>query len=425
MSAIRSSQLNSLAAPQLSGSASRLHALDWLRALAAVMVVMLHAAIPYMTNPLPGLRWSIEPVEQSEIVNRIGWGINTCIMPIFFLMNGYFAARLLQQRGPKAFFRHRLTRIGGPFLFGLAVILPLDLYVWLLGWVNAGLIPIQKMRSLKIRGELGDSLHGVSHLWFLEYVLIYCLAACLLHVVIQKLRPQPGASLKLPRQRHSLFISVLPLLSGIVIGGSMLWLQPRIVIGFRHGWVPFWENLVFYSIPFALGWFWEKHSPASSTSQRRWLIQGVLAGLAFLVLWPELHGHLVAESIPVSQARMPFLFATVSVLMSTALFGGALSLQLERAPAAIAYLSKASFWIYLFHHPIVALTQVDLTLITAPALVKFVIATGVTLTVCLLTYEGLVRTTLLGQLLNGARDQRGGRTLPTEERAVGRERKAA
>lgn len=35
----------------------RLHGVDTLRGLATVFVVLLHAGIPYMTNPLPHLVW--------------------------------------------------------------------------------------------------------------------------------------------------------------------------------------------------------------------------------------------------------------------------------------------------------------------------------------------------------------------------------
>lgn len=412
----------------------RLYGLDWLRALAAVLVVMLHAAIPYMSQPLPGLKWSIDPVQRSETVNVLGWSIDSFIMPVFFLMNGYLAARLLQHRGTRSFVKHRLSRIGGPLLFGLLVILPMDLYVWLLGWVHAGLIPIQKIRSLKIGGELGKSLHGVSHLWFLEYVLIYCLGACLLAWIFQQwrmtggnTRVHPANMLQIPRSTFLLRFTRTtgPLLIGILIAGCMLWRQPRIVIGFRHGWTPYWENLIFYAVPFVLGWTWERHTPTTKSPAKRWSLQLGLAAVTFAFLWPELQQHLSRETIPVHRARIPFLFAAFSILMSTTLFGWTHSLHLKKVPRLIGYLSKASFWIYLIHHPIVGLLQVDLVSWNASPFTKFTVVTTIALGCCLLTYEGLVRTTWLGQLLNGVREPSRWRTVPAAAKLMPAERQVA
>lgn len=393
--------------------------MDWLRALAAILVVMLHAAIPYMSHPLPGLYWSIPAIERSDVVNLLGWAIDGFVMPVFFIMNGYFAARLLQQRGAGAFLRHRLSRIGGPFLLACALILPMDLYIWMTGWVICDLISMDELLALKIHSDIGDALHGVSHLWFLQYVLLYCLGACWLSQLWQHWHvdtPEKGPSNKhqdRAAQSHArsfgsrLAIAILPLLAGILVAGSILWWQPRIVIGFRHHWVPMWENLIFYLVPFSLGWFWERHSSARLLPEFRWGVQLVLAGLAFVVMWPELVQHLNHESIPMIRARVPFLFAAFGILMSTGLFGGLLSLPLRRVPAAIAYLSKASFWIYLFHHPVVALMQVNLLHVRTTPLIKFGLSALVGVLFCLLTYEGLVRKTVLGQILNGVREQSG------------------
>ena len=404
--------------------------MDWLRALAAILVVMLHAAIPYMSNPLPGLYWSIPAIEQSDVVNLLGWGIDGFVMPVFFIMNGYFAARLLQQRGAGAFLRHRLSRIGGPFLLACVLILPMDLYIWMTGWVICDLISLDEMLALKIHDDIGNTLHGVCHLWFLQYVLLYCLGACWLTQLLQHWRfMKPGTTVSSkdrdravqPPERSfgsRLAMAILPLLAGILMAGSVLWWQPRIVIGFRHHWVPMWENLIFYLVPFSLGWFWERHSAARLLPGFRWGVQLLLAGMVFVVLWPGLVQHLHHETIPAARARVPFLFAAFGILMSTGLFGGLLNLPLRRVPAVIAYLSKASFWIYLFHHPVVSLMQVNLLHVKTTPLIKFGISTLVGVLFCLLTYEGLVRKTILGRILNGVREPSGAMlSLSRAERA--------
>jgi len=422
--------------------AQRLHGVDLLRAVCAVLVVMLHAAIPYMSHPLPGLIWSIQPAEKSGLVNLIGWSIDGFIMPIFFLMNGYFAARLLHQRGERLFVGHRLARIGGPFLLACLVILPLDLYIWLTGWVISDLIPIRKLRSLKIGGELGATLHCVSHLWFLQYVLLYCLGMVAWLRMWKRLVPatrpvnklfrsirnhEAGSVVKFSKRSETKFGNVLRgvvlLLVGSLVSGSVLWLQPRIVIGFRFSFFPLWENLIYYAVPFLMGWFWEKHSPAESSTKFRWGCQLAVAAGLFLLLWPELNLHLQNATTPARRAGVPFLFAAFGLLTATGLFGAILSLHIPSIPGFVNYLSKASFWIYLFHHPVVGLVQIDLLPLNIPAWSKFLLATITTLLFCVLTYEGLVRCTWVGQLLNGVKEPRTIRSRPefTEQHSTQRQ----
>lgn len=382
----------------------RHHGLDWLRGLAAILVVMLHAAIPYLAHPMPGLIWSAPFSERSAALDLLGWWIDGFIMPVFFLTTGFFAARLFKLRGPHAFLSHRISRIGGPLLFGMVVILPLDLYAWLLGWINADLIPVEKLRSLKVRGELGVALWGVSHLWYLQYVLVYSAGAWLLHRLVRDLG---GVE---PRMLNR-FWARLPQASGLMsataaaaVCSAVLWWQPRIVIGFRQGWFPAWENLVYYAMPFLLGWIWERHAHRPERAPWEWHARLAAGTALFILLWPRLQLHLNAESMPVQDLWVPCLFAGFGICMATGVFGLALSLRFDRAWPAISYLSRASFWIYLFHHPIVGLTHVDFALVSWPPVLEFLLTTAVTLTLCLLTYEAGVRRTWVGQLLNGCRE---------------------
>ncbi|MFO1092008.1 MAG: acyltransferase family protein [Planctomycetaceae bacterium] len=96
-------------------------------------------------------------------------------MPVFFLMGGFLAAQLFARLGPAEFLKHRARRLLVPFAFACVVILPLDLYAWLLGWVVEGRIPLQKLRSLKLGSRA--RLWGVAHLWFLEYLFVFCAGA--------------------------------------------------------------------------------------------------------------------------------------------------------------------------------------------------------------------------------------------------------
>ena len=67
------------------------------------------------------------------------------------------------------------------------------------------------------------------------------------------------------------------------------------------------------------------------------------------------------------------------------------------------FLSDGSYWMYLIHLPIVALTTFFLFGLPLLPEIKFVLAIGVTGGFCLLTYYYFVRATFIGVFLNGRR----------------------
>ena len=80
--------------PAPSSPAPRYGGLDWLRAGASLAVVVLHAGIPYMSSPMPGLVWCTTDLPaQSVLVDGLCWGIDTFVMPLFFLIGGFLAGR--------------------------------------------------------------------------------------------------------------------------------------------------------------------------------------------------------------------------------------------------------------------------------------------------------------------------------------------
>ena len=65
------------------------------------------------------------------------------------------------------------------------------------------------------------------------------------------------------------------------------------------------------------------------------------------------------------------------------------------------YISDSSYWIYLVHLPIVTFITFFMFRFNFMAEIKFLIATILTSVICLLTYKYLVRSTVIGILLNG------------------------
>lgn len=382
------SQPHLLPIPKARSEAARLYGLDWLRAVATLLVLFLHAGIPYMSQPMPGLLWSVHYDEGSEAVNAFCWGVDSFIMPLFFIMSGFLAAQLLESKGAQTYLKHRLLRIGGPILFGFAVILPFDLYAWLLGMVARGDVPFAKLKSLKLGGTPGEGLWGMAHLWYLQYLLIYCIAAGVLS------KTKLASKIRLPVE-HVFAV-------GIVVGASLLYFHPRILLGFRQEFIPPASNLSFFAWSFALGWVWKATDFHPKRTHYCVLVVGTVAS-AWITQSP-LHAHLDLEQVPMADPRLALGFTTCGLAMSALLFALSTELPFRQPPAAITYLAKASFWIYLFHHPLVGLIHVDMRLIKASPVAKFWVTGVLATAICLATFEVFVRRTWVGALLNGRRD---------------------
>lgn len=65
------------------------------------------------------------------------------------------------------------------------------------------------------------------------------------------------------------------------------------------------------------------------------------------------------------------------------------------------YLADSSYWIYLAHLPLVAILQVWVGPLAVPALIKFPLMLGAAFVVLFSSYHYLVRSTIIGRLLNG------------------------
>ena len=354
----------------------RQNGLDWLRVAATLGVLTLHAGIAYMPHPLPGLRWSTHdtPTAAADV---LCWTLDAWVMPVFFLLGGMAAAGLLQRLGPKAMAGHRLRRLGGPLLLGCVLILPLDLYVWLLGSVVDGELPLRKMKSLKLDGY-DAGLWGPSHLWFLQYLLTYCLiAAAWQHIRGVRMSIRPGRD-------RALFVT------GLVISIAALTWKPSVLIGFDHQPVPQLANLVFFGAFFVAGLV----RPRSHWTRQR--AGAVIAGgaAALLAAAPLLVRHCKGSSEPL----LPVLFALACWGLGLGSVEWARSVS-RPLPPAVRTLAAASFWIYLAHHPVVGLAQISLKSADLPAEAKFVLTVAVGLALPLLTYNAVVRGRWIGRVL--------------------------
>jgi len=107
-------------------SKPRLLYIDNLRSVLISMVVLLHLAITYGAN---GDWWYNEKVPESTL-SGVALTLYTTIaqaftLAFFFMISSYFCPPAYDKKGPGAFARDKLKRLGIPFLFYFAVLNPI------------------------------------------------------------------------------------------------------------------------------------------------------------------------------------------------------------------------------------------------------------------------------------------------------------
>lgn len=370
-----------------------LSGLNWLRVFAALGVVWLHACVPYLSRPMPGLDWPVKE-SSSQLLDFSFWTVEVFVMPVFLVIAGMLAWRSLNRHGASALLTSRVKRLGKPLLFGLCVILPMDLYIWLAGWVYEGWIEPVKVKSLKIDGPLGENLWGTSHLWFLLYLLTYVAA----------LAGTARFASRNPIHRFARARYAVPV-ALVVIGMVTLCVRPNVVWGFQHAFLPVPSKWI-YSATFFVGGVWLSRKSIRIESVIS--IAPRLAGLAVVLLlagvmqgrW-HLNNHdpntAISELAGVSLAVLTTLSAWTFTLAAIGI-----SLRTStRTPNAISYLAAASFWIYLVHHPLLGLVHIDLKYLLpgVTSSIKGVLSFSIAVGASLLTYESFIRKTRLGNWL--------------------------
>ncbi|TWU15939.1 glucans biosynthesis protein [Allorhodopirellula heiligendammensis] len=345
--------------------------IDALRAVAAVAVVLLHACVPYARPSMAGLSWSVHDTTSSAIT-VLFWAIELVIMPIFLVIAGFFAARSITARGGWSVTIDRLRRLGRPLLLAMVFLLPVEFYIWMLGWLADGVVSWRSVRRIKFEAGIDRNLWGLSHLWFLQYLMTYLV---ILAVVWPRLRSWSGRSIA----RYGLPC----LFAAAVISLAM---RPEVVWGFQHSFLPVLSKWIYSGAFFATGVLWFQLDPQLTriaAGGQRLLGPGALLGVAAVsmgIWWLDaagepqawLHGGWgdasMTEGIPTRLGGFPiggvwmrsglaFLTVTAAAVLTFAFIGVA-STRIRPLGPLMSSLAAGSFLIYLLHHPVVSLVHI-------------------------------------------------------------------
>jgi fucose 4-O-acetylase-like acetyltransferase len=288
-------------------------------------------------------------------------------MSLFFMIAGYFTVLSCDKHGPRSFAKNRLLRLGIPLLvFSLLMVI---LQVFVFGPLDSG--------------ELGALWPiDVGHLWFVQHLLIYCLAYALGRIL------RPGAAQSAPRLANPpSYAAILIFAVGLALATAIIrtWFDIDewvLLLGYLR--------VAFADVPRDLGLFivgvlaarhqWVTRFP--SGAGRVWLA----VGLAMAGLWYTYELWLVDDIVfsdTVWGLLVPLWESLLCLGMCiglTVLFRDVVNTQ----GAVVKEMAQSTYAAYILHVFVVMLFQYLVLGLIAPSLVKFLLVTLVSVPVSFL-----------------------------------------
>ena len=241
--------------------------------------VIRHAAVSYV--PTVFFEWPYRDAQADMLSYWMVIFIRVFNLPVFFAIAGFFAAYLMETRGPREFLRHRWSRLGVPLLVAWPV-LAVTMFFFVGPFAaRFSSAPPNAAYSL---AELTSSRaldHLFMHLWFLYHLLILCVAASALRSVAARIpeRVRARAMDLFERWVHRGGIAVLILAAGLILYRMESW-----AIDYYAGPFPAPRQLALYGLFFGFGWMlFRRRAVLDGFKRPTWffLAAGVLCYLVY------------------------------------------------------------------------------------------------------------------------------------------------
>jgi glucan biosynthesis protein C len=388
----------------------RLHALDAIRCIALLLGVVLHATMSF-TPGLTQFGFPIIDEYQTEVLGLTFFVIHIFRMATFFLIAGFFAHLVFHRKGARVFLADRRRRILYPLLIWwfpvmIALMVPM---IW--GLLKQGLNP-EEVEPPPPPYESLLPFH-LTHLWFLYLLLwLYGLSIAGRYLLTKMQNAdsiKQGVDVVLAKTLQSFlapFILAIPIAILLALIPEWHWWAGIPTPDYSLDPNPY--SLAIYLYIFGLGWILDRQRHLLKIVQQRWVLNmviGLVACLSCLLIagWRSAALQDVAYTPMVYPYAAIYSIATLSLTLS---FVGAGMAFFSKENKVMRYLADASYWIYVWHLPLVFFFAVMLMDVHLHWIVKFPVILILTLIPLVITYDLFVRSTFLGKMMNGKRMQR-------------------
>ncbi|WP_049569771.1 acyltransferase family protein [Nonomuraea sp. SBT364] len=332
---------------------TRLYAVDNLRVLLTVLVVLHHVALTYGNIPM----WFyVEPAEDpSGLALDILVVMNQAFfMGFFFLISGFFTPGSYDRKGGPAFARDRLLRLGVPLLVSLLLLRPL--------------VTLPDYAGGESFWQVYLRTWDPGPMWFVEVLLVLGMLYALCRRWGRKAEARPSV----PRARWIVLFTAG--LAAVII----LWRIP-VPVG---SYVPVLGLPTPYFLPqyvsmFVVGLVAYRRGWFESLPRRAGRAGFAVAGASSVVCLPVL-GMTTGAVTEAVTATWEIVFAVGMIIGLVVLFRERFAGQGPRG----RFLSEHAYTVYVIHPPVLVAVGYALSGLQAAAIVKFALAAALCLPLC-------------------------------------------
>ena len=330
----------------------RRYDIDWLRVIAIGLLLIYHVAIAFQP-------WGvfIGFIQNNDTVEAI-WTpmsmLNVWRIPLLFFVSGMGVYFAMKRRNWKELLLERSKRILLPYIFGMAVIVPIHMLMW------------QDYYHQPLSYEFSPG-----HLWFLGNIFTYVLILIPIFLVLRKVKREPIKEVldKIFKTPYGVIVLIIP----FVVEASLVRPENFEMYAFSdHG---FWLGLCAFFLGYVCMMselFW----PMISKWRWLWLMIGLST---YLVRWIEF------------DLKTPeYLMAMESCFWIFAVFGFGHK-HLNRPSKSLKYLSESAYPIYIIHMLFLYMGSLFLFNLNISGEWTLMLLTLFTFLGCFLFYELLIK----------------------------------
>ena len=369
----------------------RLHSMDALRAIMMLLGLVIHSALTYAVTDW-GATWPLKDPNALHWTNDyIVDFIHVFRMQIFFFVAGFFGALLFYERRPRRMIKNRIQRIVFPFLVFVFLLWPSIVVCFTYTRLSFAGDPEAWATATSILAQIDGYIPGSTfHLWFLYYLALITGFSVIIAFIA---RPFKAFTNKISGLFNRIIIH--PILRILVFASFTVVVyifMNTSQVATSNSFIPDLNTFTYYAFFYIIGWilFKSKHLLDELKHMDWWSAALGIALFSVYFFWNddfEFYDAIIIKSITV----WCLIFGISGMFIRYA----------SNHSPVMRYISDASYWVYLVHLSLTALLPVLIMNWALPATVKFLIVMVGTFSICFLSYHYLVRSTFIGQFLNG------------------------
>ncbi len=396
---------------------ARLHAFDALRAFAFLAVLFAHATLPFTTPVWVGFQ-DLSSTRPARLVLRETYELlHAFVLPMFFLVSGFLVRRLCVRDGALRMLRSRCQAVLLPLVIGVLTLLPVVHLLRKVGEVRVdrhGCTVWSAIAQAMSEGDLWPQ-GGPHYLWFLSYLMIFCVLTVLLR---QAIHTSAGDALRSALRLDALVAFGCrsywaPLVLSLPTLVVVLFVRGPIIAEVGMSFLPQPALVVMYWFYFLFGWSMQRTEQHLANLAQVWKWNLASGGLVWLIgtglllgvhteatdfrtprplsaqdsmgapiaaadqlacgsglgIEPQLAlvsainpGPAFGEVSTIPAPPPAFgVYQSMKVYLSWALTLGAVGLAVRfctRPMPVVRYLADSSYWVYLAHVPVLMAVQI-------------------------------------------------------------------